>query len=282
MPASNYVDLPWNFEAFRRYLTYDVLQQAAAALLAFEGERLFTDRALMNEFTEQLTKRTGLAWLPNRTASEGVLFNVEGSVFRNKARVFTSFYICDPKCILNGTELRMTDFGRALGLGYLSQSQFYREILARYEYPHPAYQDNWDAWSQAKIKLRPFVFILDILAEIYAADKLGELSTTELAAYAHPSPLHASTRGIATTILAARRRGAAPVRERTDKVDRKLGDIIGFLCITGAAYYKGNNIRLNLLAVQREEKTHFWEKRDTDDRLNELLDIINAAKKDIR
>ena len=196
--------LPWNFEAFRRYLAYDIVQQAAASLLRFDGEHLFSDPALMNEFTELLTKRTGMPWLPNRTASEGVLFNIEGSVFRNKARVFTSLYLCDPQSLTSGTPLAMTQFGRAVGLGYVTQSEFYRELLCRFEYPHPAYQDNWDAWSAAGISLKPFIFILDILANIYAVDRLGEASTGELATYAHSTPYHAKAKEVANAILASR------------------------------------------------------------------------------
>lgn len=281
MPQVTADSLPWNFEAFRRYLAYDIVQQAAASLLRFDGEQLFSDPALMNEFTELLTKRTGMPWLPNRTASEGVLFNIEGSVFRNKARVFTSLYLCDPLSLTVGIPLAMTPFGRAVGLGYVSQAEFYKELLCRFEYPHPAYQDNWDAWGLAGIKLKPFIFILDIMAHIYAVDKIGEVSTGELATHAHATPYHSKAQEIANAILAARSSRTADKRTRSDSVDRKLSDMLGFLCMSGATYYNGNNIRLNLLAVHREEKAFFWERRHSEDRLLELQAFITRATGDI-
>ena len=57
--------------------------------------------------------------------------------------------------------------------------------------------------------------------------------------------------------------------------------MLGFLCMSGATYYNGNNIRLNLLAVHQDEKTFFWERRLSEDRLTELQALIARAKGDI-
>ena len=124
-------NLPWNFEAFRRFITYEVLQQAAATLQLYDGEMLFANPALMEEFSRRIDIRTGLEWLPKRQVSEGVIFNVEGNLFRNKARVFTSFYIIDPMCLRENTALKITEFGRALAYGYISREDFYRQIFVR-------------------------------------------------------------------------------------------------------------------------------------------------------
>jgi hypothetical protein len=281
MTVLNYSKLPWKFEAFRKYITFEVLQQAAASLLRFENQPLFNDTALMNEFTEQVTTRTGLPWLPEREASGGVDFNLEGTIFRNKARVFSSFYIFDHQCLLNKEDLRITDFGKALGLGYLNKRQYYREIIARFEYPHPAYQDDWSIWIDSRIRLKPLIFILDIILNIYKKDNTGEVSVSEIAKYAHPAPFQCKAAEIANTIIDNREKDRKSARKRNDEVDRKISDIFGYLCITGATFYRGDNIRINLLSTHTEEQTYFWQKRNKEDCIKEIENLINYSKESI-
>lgn len=272
--------LPWNFEAFRNYLNFENLQQAAASLIQFNGKPLFTDSSLMKEFTDLLVLRTGLPWVPKRTVSEGVIYNIEGSVFRNKARVFTSLYICDPRCLREDGNLIITDLGLALGLGYLRRIEFYKEIIARYEYPHPAYHENWEAWTRKKSRLKPLVFILDILVKIFELDGQGEVSSAEIAEFAHPQPYHTQTQRIAEQILNARNKKISSKRRRSDDIDRKINDLMGFLCISGVTFYRENNIKINLLDKDKEEQAWFWEKRrGAINKTEEIKNYIREALK---
>lgn len=273
----NYASLPWNFEAFRRFLAYDVVQQAAATLCLFDGQPMFTDAALMEEFSRMLTERSGLEWLPSRQASEGVLFNIEGNVFRNKARIFTSFYVIDPLAFKQHV-LKVTPFGKALGLGFVKEREFYWQICSRYQYPHPAYDDNWDQWSAAGISLKPLVYLLQILVEMYKIDSIGEISIAEVAKYAHPQPFHKRAKDVAQMIIQGRRDRDTGGPTRSDQVHRKIGDMLGFLCISKLCFYQDERIRLNLLGEHDVEKTVFWQRRLQQDVLLELGRLLQAVE----
>jgi hypothetical protein len=278
MTKNNYSNLPWKFEAFRKYITFEVLQQAAACLLKYDGRPLFTDTALMNEFTSHLVSRTGLPWLPERDTSTGVNFNLEGTVFRNKARIFSSFYIFDHSSLIERDELRVTNFGKALGQGYINRREFYNEIILRFEYPHPAYEEDWVLWDDAKVNLKPFIFILEILAAIYLEDGVGEVTVAELAEFAHPSPFQALAPKIASQILSSRKTKVESIHKRSDAVDRKISDLLGFLCISGMTFYNGSSVRLNLLTRHLDDKTYFWDKRNSQSKYEEILKLINNVK----
>ena len=118
-------NLKWNFEAFRQYLNFEVLQQAASALMVFDGFNYRDDIADTRNFEILLKERTGLDWSPNRDTPEGVIFDPEGSVFRNKARVFTSMQILDAQSLQAQKIAKLTDFGRMLGSGRISKTEFY-------------------------------------------------------------------------------------------------------------------------------------------------------------
>ncbi|AZZ37454.1 hypothetical protein CIK05_11840 [Bdellovibrio sp. qaytius] len=216
--------------------------------------------------------------MPNRTASEGVMFNIEGSVFRNKARVFTSLYIVDPECLEKKEKLIITEFGRALGLGYVNESQFYEFIITRFEYPHPAYEDNWDAWTEAKKTLKPLLFILDILLELHDLDDEGVITTNELAMFAFSNCDQTKAKEIANSIYKSRKSKADTTREKSDQIDRKISDLLGFLCIAGFCYYEANSVCLNLMDRHKEEGTFFWGKRDGQDRKHFFKMLIKNGK----
>lgn len=257
--------LPWNFEAFRRFISYGVMQQACAALLAYENEPLFSDESMLSDFSSRLNKRTGVEWEPRRKVSEGVLFNTEGSVFRNKKRVFTSLYTIDPGCFETG-KLVITNFGKALGYGFITEPEYYELLISNYEYPHQAYDDNWMAWNNAEKKLRPLLFLLSIMYAIYEKDGVGTLNADEIARFAFNSADNLNYKIIAKEILDNRKvlskAGLSPrSKELKDKIDRKINDIFGFLCLSHFAYYEADGISLNLMDKHNEEKTNFWEKR---------------------
>ncbi len=274
--------LPWNFEAFRRFLAFNIVQQACAALLPFDGLPLFEDQTLMSEFTMRLYQRTGLEWMPKREVSEGVIFNIEGSVFRNKARVFTSLYLVDPDSLEQKTNLSVTDFGKAIGLGYINESQFYKEVISRFEYPHPAYDENWSAWTTADKKLRPFLYLLDLMVKIYQEDLVGSITVDEIARVAFEEPDHSNTKSLAKEILLLRTKKSLTKRERNDQVDRKIGDLLGFLCMSGFTFYDGKKIALNLIDKHKNENTFFWESREGQNSLDNLIDLIESGIKNLK
>lgn|GEM_PF-971277 len=269
--------LPWNFEAFRRYLNFEVLQQAAGVLCLFDGENLLSDSHLMSEFTNLVQQRTKLDWVPDRQASDGVLFNVEGDIFRNKARVFTSFLLLDPRCLQKGDRITVTPFGEALGTGLIDRPQFYKEIVRRFRYPHPAYEDNWRAWSEANCTTRPLALILKVLIELFKIDSHGGVTAGELATYLHPQPFCNSIPIVVDKILESRKGKQKSDRQRSDSIDRKLNDILGFLCISRLAFYDKTQVRLNLLDIHREESSAFWYQREGQNRLTELDSFLEEC-----
>lgn len=274
----NYGHLPWNFEAFRSFISYEVLQQAASVLCLYEGKDLLESPRTLEDFEETLKNRTGIEWTPKRNVSDEVLFNVEGNVFRNKARVLTSLYLVDPQCLKVGAKLIITDFCKALGFGYLSKKQFYDTMISTYQYPHEAYDANFEAWTKERLRLKPFIFILQILAYLFQADKEQSfISVKEFAEFAHPHPLHELTKSIAKDILSNRKLGKEIKRERSDEVERKIGDLFGFLCMSGFTFYKNSLICLNLVSVHPEEKVYFYEKRGDQDVFEDLLALINKS-----
>ena len=103
--------IEWQFEHFKTFTSYETMQQAAAALLLYEGENTDGVNPKMRRLTEELTTNTGHpAWMPDRD-NGNLSFNSEGSVFRNKARLFSMFYICVPPDLLKTKEYRI---GRVL------------------------------------------------------------------------------------------------------------------------------------------------------------------------
>jgi len=274
--------LPWNFEAFRRFLAFDVIQQACATILPFNGSPLFQDQTLMSDFTNRLYQRTGLEWMPKREVSDGVIFNIEGSVFRNKARVFTSLYLVDPDSLDHKENVIVTEFGKAIGLGHIDETNFYKEVISRFEYPHPAYDENWESWIAAKKKLRPFLYILDIMINLYQKDLEGSINVDEIARVAFENPDHTKAKYFAKEILQMRTKKSLTKRKSNDQTDRKIGDILGFLCMSGFAFYDGNRIALNLLDRHKNENTFFWQSRNHQNSLESLIAFVDSGIRDLK
>ncbi len=257
--------LPWNFEAFRRYTPYKRMQQTASVLCMYEGEEFGVSNPRMETILNELQDRTGEPWLPERKVSDSVEFNVEGDFYRNKGRLLTSFFIIEPKGLADseGATIRLTQFGRALGSGFVSERQYYEFIVTRMTYPHPAYEDNWRIWKAAAKTLKPLVFILQILIELYRWERLqGYTTSEELAAFAYPESSHSAVARIVEKIRANRKNPAKTI-PYSDEVNRKINDMLGFLSIAGFTYYDGQSVRLNLLGVHSQELAYYWEKRKT-------------------
>ena len=257
--------LPWNFEAFRKFITYEALQQAASTLTLYEGINYSIESQKNNELSRRLGLRTDLEWVPDRKISEAINYDIEGSLFRNKARVLTSLYILDPLEIQLNSTIKVTPFGRALGAGLVSKEEFYKEIVYRYEYPHPAYEDNWKQWTEAGKNLYPLLFIIEILIELIKSNEDNNyLEIAELATYGFLNAKNGDVKKVVKNILLARADGSGDEAARTDDVNRKIGDMFGFLCISGFCFYKKRGICLNLLGISTEDSCHYWLKRGPD------------------
>lgn len=271
--------LPWNFEAFRSFISFEVLQQAASVIVLFEGKDIFNNGYLMQKFEEEMSIRTGVEWLPKRNIDSGINFNVEGNLFRNKARVLTSFFLVELQSLINKSPLKATDFCKALGSGLIDKRNFYVEVISRFSYPHPAYEDNWERWNTYGITLRPFIFMLDILLKLHdQSSSEAYFSVSEFAQFAHGVPDHEKTKEIASQILNNRSNAESATRTRSDDVDRKIGDLFGFLCMTGFTYYHGKNVYLNLVDVHPEEKVYFMEKRGEINSKKNIQIIVENGK----
>lgn len=271
--------LPWRIEAFREYLTFETLQQAAAVLIQYEGEAFDIRNPRIVEMQNLLVRRTGkAAWVPNRSGSQDIDWNVEGDVTRNKGRVFTSMLILRPKEWRDGT-VSVTKFGQALGSGRIDRNQYYDFILTKFKYPHPAWKDNWDAWTGQKRELFPFIYILQALLALHEIDpNQSYLSTEEVADYLHKDPSHAEVPQFAQNIVKARYKKIGPITERSDAIHRKISDVLGFLCLTPYCYFDGHYVRLNLFDVHVKEKSHFWLKRKDQSKFDMIYEIVNSVR----
>lgn len=270
--------LPWRIEAFREYLTYETLQQAAAVLSIYEGEIFDVRNPRIVEMHRLLEARTEKhAWIPKRAGSIHINWNTEGDVTRNKGRVFTSMLILKPKEWCDD-RVQMTPFGKALGAGRVGRREFYDFIITRFHYPHPAWQDNWNAWSEAGRTLYPFVYLLQTLMELYRESPSDSfLSVQEVADYLYIDPDHAKVATYVREILVARSENRAPILKRSDQVHRKISDLIGFLCLSPYCYFQANRVHLNLIGTHSKQFTHFWERRDGEDTLESLSRLCSGT-----
>lgn len=278
MSSTNEKRLPWRIEAFREYLTFETLQQAAAVLTVYDGEIFDIRNPRIIEMQNLLIERTSKnSWIPNRKGSQDINWNVEGDVTRNKGRVFTSMLILRPKEWTDGT-VSLTSFGRALGAGQITRGEYYDFILTRFKYPHPAWDDNWDAWKNSDRELYPFIYILQTLLALY---KIGHdqayLSTEEVADYLHPNPNHDAVAEYAKNIVNARQNSTPSITKRSDSIHRKISDILGFLCLTKYCYFVANNVYLNLMDLHQKERSNFLGKRKGQDKLKKIVQLTQSV-----
>jgi hypothetical protein len=270
--------LPWRLEAFREYLPYETLQPAAAVLQQFEGELISTTNPKILQMQDMLKVRTNKgAWIPNRSGSEAINWNVEGDFTRNKGRLLTSMLILFPK-EFSEDKIQLTEFGHALASGRVSKGQFYDFIISKFKYPHPAWPDNWDAWKGSGKTLLPFIYILQALVALYKkGSSQAFLTTEEIADYLHPNPDHKSIKNSVTNILIARENKIDPITKRSDEIHRKITDIMGFLCFTDYCFYEGKKIFLNLMDVHEAEHVNFLGKRNGQDKMARIASLIKSA-----
>jgi hypothetical protein len=246
MPLNTAAPLPWSFEAFRPYMTYEVLQEAVSEIRKNEGNSTNLGRKRSAEMIRNLQRRTALPWIADRKVQFGVILNIEGSVFRRMKRIFTSFYLLDIKSFDVEGIIKITEFGKKLSSGVLSKEQFYSELITKYSYPHPAYEENIRAWNKSGT-FSPLQFIVDTM---FGLEKLkipnySGIQVKEFAALIHPVA-HKITPIQASKILEAHlKSGKTLLHTRTDAVDRKISDLLGFLVAIEVLVKVGNNTKAN-------------------------------------
>jgi len=266
--------LKWNFEAFRQFLSFEVMQQAAASVMPFDGFNYRDDIATTRKFERYIALRTGLDWAPKREAPEGIFFDTEGSLFRNKARVFTSMGILDALALQSERAAKLTKFGRELGSGLVSSSEYYKFQIETFEYPHAAYPESGKFWESENKSVKPLKFIIELLAEL-AEHSLAEnrLSTREFLIVSNEDAQKFNAKESAQLVLRTRSiAGKNTEAQFTIESKRNATDILGFLCMTGFALFnQGGDVSLNLLRKSKKDKTYFYFKsRDGENALNEI------------
>lgn len=258
-------NLKWNFEAFRQYLNFEVLQQAASALMVFDGFNYRDDIADTRNFEILLKERTGLDWSPNRDTPEGVIFDPEGSVFRNKARVFTSMQILDAQSLQAQKIAKLTDFGRMLGSGRISKTEFYEYQIKNFGYPHPAYPDSAVGWQAQKAQVKPFEYLIEVLIGLVKTNIAeNRITSKEFLEFMMTDAPEFDPLSAVNSILEARKSLSGEKVAFATEDMRNASDIFGFLCMTGLAFYiSPGEISLNLVAISEKDKTHyFFKNRD--------------------
>lgn len=260
--------IEWQFEHFKTFTPYQIMQQAAAALAQFEGENTDGKNPKMRHLTEELILNTGHpAWMPDRD-SENLDINVEGSVFRNKARLFSSFLICVPPDLLNTEEyeksIMLTDFGRALASGKISEEEFYRYIIKKFQYPHLAFSD-YQKWVDANITLRPLLCIIKTLVGLF--ERAGKVACfiTAKEIYKHLQTLEDENCDIAVNGILLDRKNSVELPYTTEQI-RKISEMLAFLSIAGYIYIDSSESSqdkywLNLVMRHPKEKTMFYLER---------------------
>ena len=259
--------IEWQFEHFKTFTPYEIMQQAAAQLALFEGENTDGTNPKMGKLMQFLSDNTGHpAWMPDRE-NGNLDINVEGSVFRNKARLFSSFYICVPPDLLkkDGYEkqIMLTDFGRALANGKISETEFYSYIIKKFGYPHLAFSD-YEEWKESGASIRPLLLIIKSLVVLF--EKYGKESSyiTASEIYTYLQPLVNEDCEDAVNNIYASRKTSNSLSLSSNEV-RKINEMLAFLSIAGYVVIDSTEAEgrywLNLIMRHPKEKTYFYLQR---------------------
>lgn len=256
----------WHFEHFKTFVSYETMQQAASVLHLFEGESTDGMNPNMSKLATLLSERTGHPkWLPDRETGNLVI-DREGSVFRNKARLFSSFYICIPLDLLERQgkqkQIILTSFGRALAEGYVSKDEYYDFIIKRFQYPHYAYASN-EELENPEYKVRPFIIVLKTLVDLFEKHDAAQSFLTIEEIYHFLQPITSEDQDVSGDIVKFRETGG-----KLDEQDyRKVREMLAFLAMSQYVYinslYNPERYYINLLAVHPWEKTVFYLERSS-------------------
>jgi len=249
----------WNFEAFRNFISFEVLQQACSALRQHEGITVGEAASDLRHLNSLLFERTGLEWTPDRVPGGNVNWETEGSLFRNKKRLLTSMYLIDLGAYEDADKLYLTPLGRALGEGRVGRDQFYDFVISKFGFPHPAYEENWSWWTSKRRELRPLLFILKLL--LHLSQLTGHptaVSIKEVAFFGGPNPETKDSNDVAKAIAKYRSAPKSIKHKRKDSHDRKIGDMFGFLSMTKYAALGKGGLVLNPVRQELENKCRSW------------------------
>lgn len=259
--------IEWQFEHFKTFTPYEIMQQASAALFLYEGENTDGTNPKMGKLTEELTINTGHpAWMPDRE-SGNLDLNTEGSVFRNKARLFSAFYICVPPDLLKsdgyGKQIMLTKFGKALARGKVNENEFYEYIIKKFGYPHLAYSD-YDAWKDSDAHVRPLLLIIKAVVQLFEMYGKNFAYITSAEIYNHLQPLQNEDCQEAVKFIKEDRDNNVSNSFSSDKL-RKINEMLSFLAIAGYVYIDSTDgedrYYLNLVMRHPKEKTLFYLQR---------------------
>lgn len=249
----------WNFEAFRNFIGFAPIQQACTSLLSHNGISLDNADIELKHLNHLLLERTGREWTPDRNPGGNIIWETEGSLFRNKKRVFTGFYLLDAEKFEMNNSLWLTPFGQAIAAGHVSAGDFYKFIIRNFRYPHPAYEDNWEWWTSANRELRPLTFLLHIASNLsQMTGNLEAVKIWEVAYFGGPNPTTEDAYSVAEEIKLARETGSAINHERTDALDRKIGDMFAFLAMSPWATLRSKGLALNPIRRDSDDSPSIW------------------------
>ena len=262
----------WNFEAFRNFIGFAPIQQACTSLLVHNGISLEHADIELKHLNHLLYERTAREWTPDRNPGGNILWETEGSLFRNKKRVFTSFFLIDAERYEMENRLWLTPFGKAIADGQVMAPDFYRFIIRNFRYPHPAYEDNWEWWTSVNRELRPLAFLLRIVSHLSILTGTFEaVSIREVAYFGGPNPSTSDALAVAEAIRNARDAKEKFDHERSDALDRKIGDMFAFLAMSPWAAIRGRGLTLNPIRRNSDDNPSNW--IDLSDLTNEIIDV---------
>lgn len=266
----------WQFEHFRTFYSYEVMQQAASILVQFNLESTEPSKNLrMSQLTKMLVEYTGHpSWTPNRS-SGNLNLDLEGdSIFRNKARLLASLFICVPPDLVkefgdkynNQKVIVMTEFGNYLGRGYIKKEEYYDFIFSNFEYPNIAFSD-YDEWLKSGFRIKPFKLILKILVRL--CEQEGYIATyltiDEICTYIVPC-VEGNIDSCISDILESRKSNI--IKEYTqDK--RKITEMMTFMTMSDYIFldsYTNSSCslyRLNLIDLHPADKTYYFHTHTT-------------------
>lgn len=262
----------WNFEAFRNFIGFAPIQQACSSLLVHNGISLDNADIELKHLNGLLFERTEREWTPDRNPGGNVLWETEGSLFRNKKRVFTSFFLIDGERYEKEHRLCLTPFGKAIADGRITAPDFYRYIIRNFRYPHPAYKDNWEWWTSANRELRPLAFLLQIVTHLSSlTGAIEAISIREVAHFGGPNPSTSDASAVAEAIKDARDRNSTFSHKRSNTHDRKIGDMFAFLAMSPWAATRGKGLTLNPIRRILDDNPSNWV--DINELANEIIEV---------
>ena len=103
----------------------------------------------------------------------------ERNIFRNSGQYWRGLGLLSDR---KRGQINLSPFGRKLADGLITQVEFATTIIKTFELPNKRVESNYKEWEQAKIKLKPFETILNIISELKKnfGDSFGYIAPEEL------------------------------------------------------------------------------------------------------